>query len=426
MERAREEREHAMLLSSSDNGDAVSTTSLSNSSVSSTRSETSKLKRTRQNVAMQALAKKVEENNKQVTFQTELIVKTKENPPQKGPVVKQPLLEVPTKFNPNPVIKTNPDAVIPMTAEPMRIQQQNPLPLPMPVSSKPPPITELQANNAAFQNQVGSVQMAHAYQNQNYPRPAMNVSNVPFSVPYQNNSGSNLPFHGSVPHSGHSGLPFARQQPPHSFNNSGNIQNSGFNMPPPPQPPAFDVNNVNQNQPVGYQQPPPPPQPAVPAKEQFTTWRRDDKLPMPPTTWWTNNQKSLPRNFPPAPAQSEMFNPPNYNSYNMNSVSNSSMGFLQDGGMKSGNMDFNRQYSSGLGNTGMYNNVSMWNSGPNIQQNLQMLLNQSSHHLMPSSQGPQQKFGEGNKMSAMQRENNSLVSKILCSEILLSISKSMT
>lgn len=409
-----------MLLSSSDNGDTVSTTSLSNSSVSSTRSETAKLKRTRQNVAMQALAKKVEENNKQVTFQTEPIVKTKENTPQKAPVVvKQPLLEVPTKFNPNPVIKTNPDAVIAMTAsEPMRMQQPNPLPLPMPVPSKPPAITaELQANNAAFQNQV---QMAHAYPNQNYPRPTMNVTSVPFSVPYPNNTGSNLPFHASVPHSGHSGLPFARQQPPHSFNNSANIQNSGFNMPPPPPPPqpsAFDINSVNQNQNVGYQQqPPPPPQPAVPVKEQYTSWMRDDKLPMPPTTWWTNNQKSLPRNFPPAPAQSEMFNAPNYNnSYNMNSVSNSAMGFLQDGGMKSGNMDFNRQYSSGLGNTGMYNNVSMWNSGPNIQQNLQMLLNQSSHHLMPNSQGPQQTFGEGNKMSTMQRENNSLVSKLLCS-----------
>lgn len=82
LEKAREEREHqqGLRLVSNENS---STNNLPNSS---RNPETwTKSKRTRQNVAMQALAKKVEESNKQVTFVTDAIVnKTVETEPSVG------------------------------------------------------------------------------------------------------------------------------------------------------------------------------------------------------------------------------------------------------------------------------------------------------------------------------------------------------
>lgn len=154
-------------MSSSENDNSSCNTSLSNSSLNSIRSDTSKSKRTRQNVALQAIAKKVEENNKQVTFQTEPIVKTIDKP-------QKDIKEI---------------------TRPKEIQFQVP-PLPIPNITKSNEVANLQNTNMSVPPPINYPQ------NQNYPRVNVNVGNVPFSVPFPpnttgilyNNLQNNLPY----------------------------------------------------------------------------------------------------------------------------------------------------------------------------------------------------------------------------------------
>lgn len=327
LEKSREERE-ALLLSSSENDNSSCNTSLSNSSLSSSRSDTLRSKRTRQNVAMQALAKRVEENNKQVTFQTEPIIKTIENQQQKK--VETKMLtdiskETPSTTNAINSVSLNPTYQLPSG----------------------PTSNDIRSNHS-FPNINNSVQLNLTYnQNQHYPR--VNVGNIPFPIQYPNNS-SNILYHNNIQQQNN--LQYPRQQP-------------------------LNIPSSNTAQPVGYQ--------TLSSKggisDPFSSWVLDEKLPLPPSAWWSNNQKQLPhRTY--TTSQHDNYKQPF--PYNVNSA-NTPMNFIQDS-LKPVNMDYNVQYNSSIENTSELNNISVWNTGSNVQSNLQMLFNQPGSSSLQSAQ----------------------------------------
>lgn len=265
LEKAREEREQALVLSTNIPS-VIEVNETPSRSISTDVVSTIKLKRNRQNVAMQALAKKVEESSKQVTFVTEPAIKNKVIEQQKPQAINpfQNQMQQP----PQPQQQQQQQLQQPPPPPPMSFKQNVPFPntFPMPPSS--------------FQNQ-------HAYH----------------SRPYQN----------------------------------------------------FDVQQNYQTQ----------------SDQPFkNNWLHDDKLPMPPSTWtsWPHNPKNIQqRPFPPPPPlnnehfrQNFSFNTPNTN--------------FQDN--ITPNYDNNLTPNT---NNPMYNNtMSLWNSGPNFQPNLQMIFNQQS------------------------------------------------
>lgn len=337
LEKAREERNQAIYLSENDNSSC--NTSLSNSSQNSIRNDAAKTKRSRQNIAMQTLAKKVDDNNKQVTFHTELSIKTID------------------KLQPKPHEK--PD-ILPDISEPIRPKDYLPQPVPLPPNYTIPPPNNPHADlpsSHAFQNATNPSHLSFN-QNQNYPR--LNVGNVPFSMQYPNNT-SDMLYHNNIPQCN---SPYSRPQIPNTRPPESSLQNNGFN-------PGFERLNY-QNPTLQLMKDP---------------WLVEEKLPMPPPTWWTNNQKPVPfRSYPPCPP--EPFNP-----YNMN-VPSSNLSFIDT--TKPSSMDFNMQHTTNVSSLGL-GNMSVWNSGSNVQS---MLMNQPGSSMMQPM----------NQTKDIGRESNSKVS----------------
>lgn len=348
LEKSREEREQALLLSSSENENSSCNTSQSSSSLSSTRSDILKSKRTRQNVAMQALVKKVEEN-KQVTFQTEPLIKTIDHVQQKN-------------------IETKTLDITQEAAKPNNLLSSSNSSFQMP----PVTISNEIKPNQNFQNTSNSVQMNYN-QNVNYPR--VNVGNMPFPIQYTNNS-QNILYHNNIPQQNN--LHFSRQPP--------------INMPP---------NNSAQN--VTYQNT----NTKGAIHDPFSSWMLDDKLPLPPATWWSTNQKPPPhRTYPPNQHDNFKQNYP----YNINSVG-SQINYTHDN-LKPLNMDYNVHYNSNMENASGLNNISAWNNAPNMQSSLQLLFGQPGVSFQSAQTNQSSVDSDVNKMQNTGREANIQVSLI--------------